>query len=52
MKLLTKQQALQAYLSGYTIVYDDNGGCGTPTFKQVNQNTQLNASNEYYLLGC
>ena len=23
MKLLTKQQALQAYLAGYTIVYDD-----------------------------
>ncbi len=21
-------------------------------FKQVNQNTRLNASNEYYMLGC
>ena len=41
MKLLTKQQALKAYLLGYTIVYVDNG-----TFKQVNQNTRLNASNE------
>ena len=47
MKLLTKQQALKAYLAGYTIVYDDNG-----KFKQVNQNTRLNASNEYYVLGC
>ena len=47
MKLLTKQQALKDYLAGYTIVYDDNG-----KFKQVNQNTQLNASNEYYVLGC
>ena len=25
MKLLTKQQALKAYLAGYTIVYDDSG---------------------------
>ena len=32
MKLLTKQQALKAYLSGYAIVYDDKG-----KFKQVNQ---------------
>ena len=47
MKLLNKQQALKAYLVGYTIVYDDNG-----KFKQVNQNTRLNASNEYYVLGC
>ena len=51
MKLLTKQQALKAYLAaylaGYTIVYDDKG-----KFKQVNQNTRLNASNEYYVLGC
>ena len=47
MKLLTKQQALKAYLSGYSIVYEDKG-----KFKQVNQNTQLNASNEYYVLGC
>lgn len=53
MKLLTKQQALKAYLSGYTIVYNiDADGCGTPTFKQVNQNTRLNTSNEYYVLGC
>lgn len=51
MKLLTKQQALKAYLAGYTIVYND-GGCGTLTFKQVNQNTRLNTSNEYYVLGC
>ena len=47
MKLLTKQQALKAYLAGYKIVYDDNG-----KFKQVNQKTRLNASNEYYVLGC
>ena len=47
VKLLTKQQALKAYLSGYTIVYNDNG-----KFKQVNQNTRLNASDEYYVLGC
>ena len=47
MKLLTKQQALKAYLAGYTIVYDDNG-----KFKQVNRNTRLNTSNEYYVLGC
>ena len=47
MKLLTKQQALKAYLLGSTIVYDDNG-----KFKQVNQNTRLNTSNEYYMLGC
>ena len=47
MKQLTKQQALKAYLAGYTIVYDDNG-----KFKQVNQNTRLTASNEYYVLGC
>jgi len=46
MKLLTKQQALKAYLAGYTIVY--NIDC---KFKQVNQNTRLNASNEYYVLG-
>ena len=45
MKLLTKQQALKAYLSGYTIVYEDKG-----KFKQVNQNTRLNASNEYHVL--
>ena len=45
MKLLAKQQALRAYLAGYTIVYDDKG-----KFKQVNQNTRLNASNEYYVL--
>ena len=25
MKLLTKQQALKAYLAGYKIVYDDSG---------------------------
>lgn len=47
MKLLTKQQALKAYLLGSTIVYDDKG-----KFKQVNQNTQLNTSNEYYMLWC
>ena len=47
MKLLTKQQALRAYLAGYTIVYDDNG-----KFKQVDKNTRLNASNEYYVLEC
>ena len=47
VKLLTKQQALKAYLVGYTIVYEDKG-----KFKQVNQNTQLNTSNEYYVLGC
>ena len=47
MKLLTKQQALKAYLVGYTIVYEDKG-----KFKQVNQNTRLSASNEYYVLGC
>ena len=47
MKLLTKQQALKAYLSGYAIVYNIEG-----KFKQVNQNTRLNASNEYYVLGC
>ena len=47
MKLLTKQQALKAYLSGCTIVYNIEG-----KFKQVNQNTRLNASNEYYVLGC
>ena len=47
MKLLTKQQALKTYLEGYTIVYNNNG-----KFKQVNQNTRLNASNEYYVLGC
>lgn len=47
MKLLTKQQALQAYLAGYAIVYNING-----KFKQVNQNTRLNSSNEYYVLGC
>ena len=47
VKLLTKQQALKAYLAGYTIVYDDN-----VKFKQVNQNTRLNTSNEYYVLGC
>lgn len=52
MKLLTKQQALKAYLAGYTIVYNVDGGCGTPTFKQVSQNTRLNTSNEYYVLGC
>ena len=45
MKLLTKQQALRAYLAGYTIVYEDEG-----KFKQVNQNTRLNTSNEYYML--
>ena len=47
MKLLAIQQALRAYLAGYTIVYNDNG-----EFKQVNQNTRLNTSNEYYVLGC
>ena len=47
MKLLTKQQALKAYLAGYAIVYENKG-----EFKQVNQNTRLNASNEYYVLGC
>ena len=47
MKLLTKQQALKAYLSGYTVVYNVEG-----KFKQVNQNTRLKASNEYYVLGC
>ena len=47
MKLLTKQQALKAHLAGYTIVYNDNG-----EFKQVNQNTRLNTSNEYYVLEC
>ena len=51
MKTLTKQQALKAYLAGYTIVYNDDG-CGTPTFKQVSQNTRLNASNEYHVTGC
>ena len=52
MKLLTKQQALKAYLTGYTIVYNVNDCCGTPTYKQVNQNTRLDSSNEYYVLGC
>ena len=47
MKLLTKQQALKAYLLGYTIVYNIEG-----KFKQVNQDTRLNASNEYYMLWC
>ena len=47
MKFLTKQQALKAYLAGYAIVYEDKG-----KFKQVTQNTRLNASNEYYVLGC
>lgn len=47
MKLLTKQQALKAYLAGYTIVYNVNG-----KFKHANKNTRLNASNEYYVLGC
>ena len=47
MKLLTKQQALKAYLAGYAIVYNVEG-----KFKQVNQDTRLNASNEYYVLGC
>ena len=47
MKFLTKQQALKAYLTGYKIVYNDSGN-----FKQVNQNTRLNTSNEYYVLGC
>lgn len=48
MKLLTKQQALKAYLAGYTIVHNNDDG----KFKQVNQNTRLNTSNEYYVLGC
>ena len=52
MKLLTKQQALKAYLAGYTIVYNVNDGCGTPAYKQVNQNTRLDSSNEYCVLGC
>ena len=47
MKLLTKQQALKAYLAGYTIVYSING-----KFEQVNQNTRLNTSNGYCVLGC
>jgi len=47
VKLLTKQQALKDYLAGYTIVYDDSG-----KFKQVNQNTRLSTSNEYYVLWC
>ena len=47
MKLLTKQQALKSYLAGYMIVYNIEGN-----FKQVNQNTRLNTSNEYYVLGC
>ena len=47
MKLLTKQQALKAYLAGYTIVYNIEGKS-----KQVNQSTRLNASNEYYVLDC
>lgn len=47
MKLLTKQQALKAYLAGCTIVYEDKG-----KFKKVNQNTRLNTSNEYYVLWC
>ena len=47
MKLLTKQQVLKAYLSGYVIVYENKG-----KFKRVNQNTRLNTSNEYYVLGC
>lgn len=47
MKLLTKQQAVKAFLAGYTIVYNIKG-----KFKQVNQNTRLNDSNEYYVLGC
>ena len=47
MKLLTKQQALKAYLAGYMIVYDDRG-----KFKRVNRDTRLNTSNEYYVLGC
>ena len=47
MKPLTKQQALKASLAGCTIVYDDKG-----KFKRVNQNTRLNASTEYYVLGC
>ena len=46
MKILTKQQALKDYRAGYVIVYEDKG-----KFKQVNQNTRLNASNEYYVLG-
>ena len=47
MKLLSKQQALKAYLARYTIVYNMDGN-----FKQVNKNTRLNASTEYYVLGC
>ena len=47
MKLLTKQQALKAYLAGYAVVYSIDG-----KFKQVNQNTRLNASNDYHVLGC
>ena len=47
MKVLTKQQALKAYLAGYAIVYEDKG-----KFKKVNQSTRLNTSNEYYVLGC
>ena len=47
MKLLTKQQALKAYLSGSTIVYNIEG-----KFKQVNKDARLNASNEYYVLDC
>ena len=47
MKLLTKQQVLKAYLAGYKIVYNING-----KFKQVNQSTRLNTSNEYYVLDC
>ncbi len=47
MKLLTKQQALKAYLAGYTIVYNVDG-----EFKQVSQNTRLSTSNKYYVLGC
>ena len=39
MKLLNKQQALKAYLAGYTIVYDVSG-----KFKRVNQNTRLSTS--------
>ena len=47
MKLLTKQQALKAYLAGYAIVYADRG-----KFKRVNRDTRLNTSNGYYMLGC
>ena len=47
MKLLTKQQALKAYLSGYVIVYENKG-----KFKRVNRDTRLDTSNEYYMLGC